>query len=258
MPEVMIDDPNQTQQVVQRPWQPPQQAADAQPPNFPPGKNLSQSGKQVASVPPPVQPPNQQSLGNKDEPVPTISIPVPPADRVPTGSERLNLAQGILTSAASLNEGMIPLLPRQSKQQFDGKTLLLSVITSEKELRDCVKKAPKVKFPPNVQVAEDPSWQGNPLQIDWEKEVLLVAVVLEEANSVTLQAKDKCWIAPDKNGVGHLFLIYDGKEQHTGLPGIKSYPYVMLKMPKKDLQQVAVSVWRAWRQACRRGDDAKG
>ncbi len=243
--EVDVDVPGQPKQSVQRPWQPPQKVVNAPPTNFQQGENLNQSVKQGASVPPPAQPPSQQSRGNKDEPVPQFSIPVPPADRVPTGSERLNLAQGMLSSAASLNEGMVPLLPRQSKQTFDGKTLLMSVITSEKELRDCVEKAPKVKYPDNVQVAGDPSWQGSPFQIEWEKEVLLVAVVLEEANSVTLQAKDKCWIAPDKNGVGHLFLIYDGKEQHNGLPGIKSYPYVMVKVPKKDLQQVAVSVWRA-------------
>jgi hypothetical protein len=170
---------------------------------------------------------------------------VPPSDRVPSGSERLNLAQSLLSSAGSLNESMIPLLPRQSKQTFDGKTLLLSVITSEKELRDCKDKAPPVKFPPNVQVATDPSWDSGMFQIDWAKDVLLVAIVLEEANSVTLTTMNKCWIAPDDKGVGHLLLNYDGKEQHTGLPGIKSYPYVMLKVPRKNLQQVAVSLWRA-------------
>jgi len=242
--ELVFDIPNQPQQSVQRPWQPPQQEVNAQPPISQQGEKLNQSAQ--LGVPLPSNPPPQQQVrGNKDAPVAPVVIPVPPADRVPTGSERLNLAQGMLSSAASLNEGMIPLLPRQTKQQFDGKTLLLSVITCEKELRDCVEKAPQVKFPPNVQVMNDPAWTGNMFQIDWEKDLLLVAVVLEEANSVTLQAKDKCWIAPDKNGVGHLFLIYDGKEQHTGLPGIKSYPYVMLKVPRKDLQQVAVSVWRA-------------
>lgn len=247
--EVAFDPPNQTQQTVQQSLQSQRQPEYTQQnfPTFPYPKeeNQNQSAKQGAAVPPPTQPPSWQNRSNKDQPLPTISIPVPPADRVPTASERLNLAQGMLSTAASMNEGMIPLLPRQSKHTFDSKTLLLSVITSEKVMRDCVEKAPKVKYPPNVQVMNDPAWTSDMIQIDWDKDVLLVAVVLEEANSVTLQAKDKCWIAPDKNGVGHLFLIYDGKEQHPGLPGIKSYPYVMIKVPKKDLQQVAVSVWRA-------------
>ena len=164
---------------------------------------------------------------------------------MPTGSERLNLAKGMLSSAGTVNEGMIPFLPRQSKQTFDDKQLLLSVITSEKELRDCTEKVPKVKFPPKVQVMIDPAWDGNMFQMDWAREVLLVAIVLEEANSVTLTAKEKCWIAPDDKGVGHLLLSYDGKEQHSGLPGIKSYPYVMLKVARKDLQQIAVSLWRS-------------
>ena len=231
MPEVIFDVPNQAQQVVQPPEQPSQQQA-VQPP---PQQTANQS---------PNQPSPQQAKGNKDAPYVPGVIPVPPADRVPTGSERLNLAMGMLSNAGSLNEGMIPLLPRQSKQTFDDKTLLLSVITSEKELRDCTEKAPPVKFPPNVQVASDPAWEGGLFQIDWEKDVLLVAIVLEQANSVTLTTKDKCWIAPDEKGVGHLLLSYDGKEQHPGLPGIKSYPYVMLKVPSKNLRQVAVSVWR--------------
>ncbi|HQR07218.1 MAG TPA: sigma-70 family RNA polymerase sigma factor [Gemmatales bacterium] len=237
VPQVIVDETNSTQHLSQSLGQPP-------PPTQTSKVQMPQ--QQAEGLPPvPGQPPQQQAKGDKNTPYVPPAIPVPPADRVPTGSERLNLAQGMLSSAGSLNEGMIPLLPHQSKHSFDGKTLLLSVITSEKELRNCTEKAPPVKFPPNVQVMNDPAWDGNMFQIDWEKDVLLVTVVLEEANSVTLQARDKCWIAPDKNGVGHLFLLYDGKEQHTGFPGIKSYPYVMLKVPRKDLQQVAVSVWRA-------------
>lgn len=234
IPPVIVDEPNAAQQFVQSQqlFQGKQPMAQS-PQTPPPANNASQQQQPVGqsgSVPPSF---------------PKAVVPVPPADRVPTGSERLNLAMGMLASAGSLNEGMIPLLPRQSKETFDDKTLLLSVITSEKELRDCTAKAPPVKFPPNVQVASDPSWEGGMFQIDWEKEVLLVAIVLEQANSVTLTAKDKCWIAPDEKGVGHLLLSYDGKEQNAGLPGIKSYPYVMLKVPRKDLKQVAVSVWRA-------------
>lgn len=242
--EVITDQTNQTQTSVQRPWQPPQQLNSASEPALQQEDKLKQAAG--LGVPMPIQnPPVQQPKGNKVAPAAPVVIAVPPVDRVPTSSERLNLAQGALSSAGSVNEGLVPLLPHQSKHRFDEKTLLLSIINNEKELRDCVDKAPPIKFPPNVQVMNDPSWHGNPLQIDWEKECLLVAIVLEEANSVTLNPHDKCWIAPDKNGVGHLLLNYDGKELHSGLPGIKSYPYVMVKVPKQNLQQVAVSLWRA-------------
>lgn len=186
--------------------------------------------------------------GGKGAPYVPPVIPVPPADRVPTGSERLNLAKGMLSSSGSLHEGMVPLLPNQSKHAFENKTLLLSLITSEKELEDCTAKAPPIgQIPLNVQVMND-TWQTGAFQVDWTKDVLIVALVLERANSVTLTPVDKCWIAPDAKGVGHLLLNYSGMEPEQ-TPGEvpnyrKQYPYVMLKVPRKDLAQVAVTVWR--------------
>jgi hypothetical protein len=155
----------------------------------------------------------------------------------------------MLSNAGSLHEGMVPLLPRKTEHKFDGKTLVLSLITSEQELLDCTKKAPEVKVPPNVQTASDPAWDGGMFQTDWQKDILVVAVVLEQANSVTLTPLDKCWIAPDAKGVGHLLLNYSGKERSSDEANTenyrKRYPYIMLKVPRKDLQQVAVTVWRA-------------
>lgn len=171
-------------------------------------------------------------------------IPVPPADRVPSSSEREMLAKNIAASAGSLQAGVVPWLPRPVKQQFDGKTLVVSLILSEQELRDCTAKAPKVPLPPNVQVMNDPSWDGSLFQTDWSKEALLVVTVLEETNCVTLTTLDKCWIAPDKHGVAHLLLSYAGKPPEVQQTKLKNYPYVMLKVPRKDLKQVAVTVWR--------------
>lgn len=240
------------EQPDQRPWnQPPQQPPAQQlQGKVQPNQNNADKVQQAAlqDVPMPNTPNQQvwqQAQGGKDAPAVTVPLPVPPADRVPTGSERLNLAKDVLSSAGSLQEGMVPLLPRSEKFVVEGKTLLLSIVLSEQELRKCTEQAPPVQFPPKVQVANDPSWDGSMFQMNWNTDVLLVAVMLEEANSVTLKTLDKCWIAPDQKGVGHLLLSYDGKEQHAGLPGIKSYPYVMLKVPRKDLRQVAISLWRA-------------
>lgn len=216
--------PQQAAQTVNLPTQapPPRQSAEVPMPQLS-GKS-QQKGQGAPYVPP--------------------EIPVPPADRVPSASERTMLAKNVISSSGSMQAGMIPLLPRPVKQQFDGKTLLVSLILHEQELRDCTEKAPKVEFPPNVQVMRDPSWDGSLFQIDWNKEALLVVTVLEPTNCVTLSPLDKCWIAPDKNGVAHLLLSYDGKPPEADKWKYKNYPYVMLKVQRKDLKQVAVTVWR--------------
>lgn len=243
-PPVINDLPPPAQQqmdsgLTQAPNQLPQQSGKQQTIN-PPG----QSGAPL----PQISDEQKQGNGGKDARAQPPVIPVPPADRLPTGSERLNLAKGMLSTAGSLHESMVPLLPHQSKHTFDGKPLILSLITTEEELANCTKKLPQVKTPPNVQVAEDPAWNGGLFGIDWQKEVLLVAVVLERANSVTLTTVEKCWIAPDANGVGHLLLNYSGKESNEPEAKVedyrKHYPYVMLKVPRQDLKKVAVTVWR--------------
>lgn len=202
---------------------------------------LESNKQQVAQQPPP----RQQAVGGKDQPRSQVSIPVPPATRVPSSSERLNLAQSIGASAGSLNEGMVPFLPHVSKQSIDGKPFLISIITSEKEYRACTAKAPQVKYPPNVQVMNDPAWDGGLYKPDWTTEVLVVVVVLEPASSVTLSGLSKCWIPPDTQGIGHLLLNYDGPEPSAMRADSKQYPYVMLKVSKLKLKQVAVSIWRA-------------
>ncbi len=172
-------------------------------------------------------------------------IPVPPADRIPTPTERTNLAKGMVSSSSILNAGMVPLLPHAVKKAMDGKTLVISVITSEEEYLDCTRKAPPVKIPPNVSTSNDPAWDGGLYRPDWTKEVLLVVVLMERANCVTLSTQQDCWIAPDEKGVGHLLLIYAGKEYENGMLGPVQYPYVMLKVARQNLKQVAVIVWRA-------------
>lgn len=199
--------------------------------------------RQNAEIPMPQQLANSPQQG-KGAPYTLPEIPVPPADRVPSASERTTLAKNVVSSSGSMQIGMVPLLPRPVKQQFDGKTLLVSLILCEQEFRDCTEKAPKVEFPPNVQVMRDPSWDGGMFQIDWNKEAMLVVTVLEPTNCVTLSPLDKCWIAPDKNGVAHLLLNYDGKPLESEKWNYKNYPYVMLKVQRKDLKQVAVTVWR--------------
>lgn len=246
-----VNDPLNVQQQstdmqIDVPGQPPAQTLSQQVVNVPNDEKSRQ--QQVRGVPLPAIPnqanPGQTNTG-KDAPFQTPVIPVPPADRVPTGSERLNLAKELISSAGSLHEGIVPLLPRQSKHAFDGDHLLLSIIQSEQEYRDSTEKAPPVKIPPNVQVMNDPAWNGGLFKVDWNTEVLLVGVILKPANSVTLQTMQKCWIPPDDKGVGHLLLKYDGKELYPGSTPGKSYPYVMLKVPRANLKQIAVSVWRA-------------
>lgn len=199
--------------------------------------------RQSAEVPMPQQLAESSQKG-KGAPFTPFEIPVPPADRVPSSTERTTLAKHALSSAGSMHVGMVPFLPRPMKQDFDGKTLLVSLIFSAQEYRDCTEKTPKMDYPPNTQVMRDPSWDGSFFQTDWSKEALLVVLVLEPTNCVTLSTLDKCWIAPDKNGVAHLLLRYDGKPPEAQQMKFKNYPYVMLKVQRKDLKQVAVTVWR--------------
>lgn len=229
----------QTQQPQQQQQQPQQQAAQTE--NLP--TQAPPPPRQSAEIPMPQQSGKSQQKGQGAPYVPP-EIPVPLADRVPSASERDNLARNLVSTSGSLQAGMVPFLPRPVKQQFDGKTLLVSLILCEQEYRDCTGKAPKVEIPPHVQVMRDPSWDGSMFQIDWNKEAILVVTVLEPTNCVTLSPLDKCWIAPDKNGVAHLLLNYDGKPPEAEQLKYKNYPYVMLKVQRKDLKQVAVTVWR--------------
>jgi DNA-directed RNA polymerase specialized sigma24 family protein len=200
------------------------------------------TGRQGASVPQPPAPnqPQQQAGSGRQN---AFNIPVPPADRVPTMSERVNLAKNLVASSGSLQGGMVPLLPNVERTKLDGKDVLISVITSEKEYRDCTAKAPPVQVPPGTSTASDPAWDGGLFQLDWTKDVLVVVVVMEQANSVTLTPLSECWIAPDKGGVGHLLLTYAGPEPMGKMPWL-SFPYVMAKLPRENLKRVAVTIWR--------------
>jgi RNA polymerase sigma factor (sigma-70 family) len=194
--------------------------------------------------PPPQQaqtslPPQIQGGGWQGRP----RIPVPPADRVPTGSERLNLAKNLVSSSGTLHQRMLPRLPNATRQKVDGKELVISLITSQDEFDNCTPREPSPPLPPNVSSANDPAWDGSMFRPNWKDELLLVVVLVEEANSVTLTPLRESWIAPDEGGVGHLLLQYDGPEPAGKAPWVQ-YPYVMTKVPRKDLKQIAVSLWR--------------
>jgi hypothetical protein len=192
--------------------------------------------QQSGNVPPGANQPQQQARSGQ---VKGSSLPVSSADRVPGPDERALLAKFLPSAAGSIDAGMVNRLPHSTPLVFENKNALLSVITSEQEYRDCL--------PPPVQsvgsTANDPAWDGSRFRPDWGQELLLVVVVREPTLSTPLTALPENWIAPDTGGVGHLLLTYAGAEPLGKQAGPTRYPYVMVKVPRAGLRQVAVSIW---------------
>lgn len=164
---------------------------------------------------------------------------VPPADRVPNLSERGSLAQTISAAAGTLSQDRLRLLPHQEKLTFDGKDVVVSVITSEMEYQACSLQSQTVKGQ-----VPDPVWNGGTFRPDWTKHVLVAVVMAEPNDQAVLTPLSECWIPPDAGGVGHLLLSYAGAEPVGKFPGQSRHPYVMVLASREGLKRIAVSIWR--------------
>ncbi|MFO0813027.1 MAG: sigma-70 family RNA polymerase sigma factor [Gemmatales bacterium] len=171
-------------------------------------------------------------------------FPVPPADRVPNDAERSMLAKTLPSMPGMMPAMMFTKLPHSSKQFWHGRNLHIGMITSEAEYRAFTANVPNRKTPKQIPSIEKPPWLDEDPIVDWAQELLVIVVLEENVQSGTLRSLEDNWIAPDEKGVAHLMLRYFAPEAAVQKDPKLDYSFLLVKVPRYKLKQVAVSIWR--------------
>lgn len=195
----------------------------------------TESTPQQAVQPPPPQvmnaQPQQQRAGQAGNGAPPI---LSEDERItsPGSMEVQSRAIAIPATTGLLPSDVIPELPHLSRPTRDKESAFVSLITTPQDLQTI--RSPRFKI----------IWDEHQHPIDWNKQLLILVVLSEDASTPTLVPMAKPWLSPNASGVGYVLLNYTNRTPTRIPPANHPSPYVLLLVPREKLTKVAVSIWR--------------